>query len=278
MLFVFLVFSFSFIVFDYSEADLAKVTSPEELPTLGDGEVCVEGQKYKQDCNTCVCKNTKLLCSKIACVEAQPINIKRENDKKEKKDKKAKKGKKEYQRSKKESLKEKLTVSDSMFSKLPQLPHHASPCTPGELYRVDCNVCICNKKNSLACDRKMCVDRHTAKRIEAEKRSGKFCSSPREFRAKCVTCECNSNKTYCEPIPDCVSETEKMVLSNKNRVRLTFNLKQETCVPNMVYSDECNKCYCQTDKTLRCTSKKCLNYQLALKMEEQKQYLIARGL
>lgn len=56
---------------------------------------------------------------------------------------------------------------------LPKLAHHAASCTPGTKYKVDCNVCYCNSRKNLICDKKLCIDQTTTRDLDAKRNSGK---------------------------------------------------------------------------------------------------------
>ncbi|CAB3249135.1 unnamed protein product [Arctia plantaginis] len=242
--------------------------SLRSLPEIRDGDTCKDGKLYRQNCNTCTCKGNSLLCTKMACHDFRIPDTLRQQRKKRKAHKRSK-----------DDVEQQLEVSDREFYLLPELPHHAAGCTPDKKYKVDCNVCICNEHKNLICDKKMCVDQKTTRDLEVKKNSGKSCTTNFETK-KCVKCKCKKGVTECEAITKCQTEEDLQVLSKGagSIHRLTFNYVEEKCVPDVVYREKCNNCYCQPDKTLRCTNKMCLNYEQALQLEKQREYLEEHGL
>nr|XP_021198068.2 uncharacterized protein LOC110381956 isoform X1 [Helicoverpa armigera] len=237
-------------------------TDSPAFPPLPPSRKCFAGRLYQEDCKRCFCKANRVpACSAHnACIQPKLPR---------------------------ELVPEDLRppVKDSEFRDLPVLPHTASPCAPGTTYKVDCNVCLCNEYQNLLCDKLLCVSFADIHRAEAVKKSGLPCNANDNaensvLQSKCVQCSCNGT-TFCEAKGDCVAETEVMMRtynSRRNGSRLTFDLNKEKCIPNHIYKDDCNKCYCQEDETLRCTQKICLNYNQALEMEKEHKYLEEHGL
>lgn len=65
-------------------------------------------------------------------------------------------------------------IKDQEFKELPELPHAATPCTPGTTYKVDCNGCVCDEFKNLLCDKLLCISFADMHRAEAMKKSGKI--------------------------------------------------------------------------------------------------------
>lgn len=168
-------------------------------------------------------------------------------------------------------------MSDDEFMRLPALLHQAAECTPFQKYKVDCNACICDEEAILVCESNMCVDKDSTRQILAAKETGKTCRN--SYTTKdCIKCSCLNGTTKCGPTSDCNTGDIEMLSHAVTDKRLTFDFTKEDCIPNVVYKDGCNKCYCQKDKTLRCTRKMCLNNKQAKELEEQREYLEQRGL
>ncbi|KAJ8710615.1 hypothetical protein PYW08_009130 [Mythimna loreyi] len=233
-------------------------TDSSGFPALPTNNItCTPGRIYQKECQRCFCNfERKPECSSVnACKEVkvkrdlQPVDVR-------------------------------PAISEKEFKELSVLPHSASPCKAGKTYKVDCNACVCNEYGNLLCDKLLCISFADMHRAEALKKSGLPCNSKNfvendVMQSKCVQCACNGT-TYCEAKPDCVAETEQMLRTRRNG--LAFNYMVEKCEPDHIYKDNCNRCYCQEDQTLRCTQKTCLNYNQAVILEKQQRYLQEHGL
>ncbi|XP_035452448.2 uncharacterized protein LOC118277659 [Spodoptera frugiperda] len=227
------------------------------LPTLPLSNICMPGRIYQSGCRRCYCKaNKSASCSnENACNETKVVRLLKPED-------------------------VRPPVKDKEFRDLPELPNTAAPCAPGTTYKVDCNVCLCDEFQNLMCDKMLCVSFSDVHKAEAMQKSGLPCNS-NDFtenmvlQSKCVECTCNGT-TFCVAKANCITEAETMQRSISGR--RTFDMKSEKCIPDKVYHDDCNRCYCQKDRTLRCTQKRCLNYREAVELQEQQKYLLEHGL
>ncbi|XP_026728403.1 uncharacterized protein LOC113494311 isoform X3 [Trichoplusia ni] len=294
---------------NYPDIETNVSATRSNLPEISYGMKCVYGKTYKMDCNTCRCghRNT-LMCTKVACLG--PMNsevivgekaVARSGqargegaadgvERKRRRRKIKRRGNRKTLRtdegnpvSKPEDVRP--PIKDKEFKSLQSLPHSASPCVPGNTYKVDCNACVCDDLQNLVCDKMLCISFADMHRTEAMKRSGLPCNTNNgqeneAIQSKCVKCVCNVT-TFCEAIDDCITDAEKAMRTysaRRNGSRLTFDFNKQKCVPNHIYKDNCNKCYCQPDLTLRCTQKTCLNYNQATALQQQQQYLQEHGL
>ncbi|XP_026728402.1 uncharacterized protein LOC113494311 isoform X2 [Trichoplusia ni] len=231
-------------------------------PRLPIGSSCIPGRFYQEKCKRCYCKTDRTpTCSILdACKEMNSNPVSKPED-------------------------VRPPIKDKEFKSLQSLPHSASPCVPGNTYKVDCNACVCDDLQNLVCDKMLCISFADMHRTEAMKRSGLPCNTNNgqeneAIQSKCVKCVCNVT-TFCEAIDDCITDAEKAMRTysaRRNGSRLTFDFNKQKCVPNHIYKDNCNKCYCQPDLTLRCTQKTCLNYNQATALQQQQQYLQEHGL
>ncbi|CAH0597195.1 unnamed protein product [Chrysodeixis includens] len=233
-----------------------------QYPKLPLGSSCIPGRFYQENCKRCFCNADRIpICSILdACKEKNRNPVSKPED-------------------------VRPPVKDKEFKGLQALPHSAAPCDPGNTYKIDCNVCICDEQQNLICDKMLCISFSDMHKTEAMKRSGLPCNTNNAIeneaiQSKCVKCVCNVT-TFCQAIEDCVSDSEKATRTysgRRNGSRLAFDLDKQKCVPNHIYKDNCNKCYCQQDQTLRCTQKTCLNYNQATALQQQQQYLQEHGL
>ncbi|KAJ8710286.1 hypothetical protein PYW07_009652 [Mythimna separata] len=239
-------------------AETVTTASPglPSLPTINN--TCIPGRIYQEGCRRCLCNsNREPECSiENAC---------------------------EQKKAKRDLLPGDIRppIKDREFHELTVLPHSASPCKAGKTYKVECNACVCDEFQNLLCDKLLCISFADMHRAEALKKSGLPCNSENTaenevMQSKCVQCACNNGTTYCQAKPGCVAETELILRTRRNG--LSFNYTAEKCAPDHVYKDDCNKCYCQEDQTLRCTQKTCLNYNQAVILEKQQKYLQEHGL
>ncbi|XP_022818468.1 uncharacterized protein LOC111350967 isoform X1 [Spodoptera litura] len=232
-------------------------TDTKGFPNLPLGKMCVPGRIYQDRCQRCYCKaNRTAFCSnENACKQSKVARELKPED-------------------------VRPPIMDEEFRELPELPHTAARCAPGTTYKVDCNVCLCDEFLNLMCDKLLCVSYADVHKAEAIKKSGLPCNANdymenMVLQSKCVECTCNGT-THCVAKQNCITEAETMHRTISSR--RSFDMDSDKCIANHVYNDDCNRCYCQEDQSLRCTQKKCLNYNEALELQKQQKYLLRHGL
>ncbi|XP_068625244.1 uncharacterized protein [Battus philenor] len=155
------------------------------------------------------------------------------------------------------------------------LPNTAAKCEPGKLYLVDCNTCLCLDNGNLFCEKLLCLNQDEENTAKAKKWSGSPCKKGDDtLSTRCIRCSCVNGATKCYPVLGCVMPKVQKLHGN-SKIRLNL---EEDCEPGAIYKIDCNKCYCQSDLSLRCTQKSCLNYRQALKLVKQRTFLEKHGL
>ncbi|XP_038218624.1 uncharacterized protein LOC119837172 [Zerene cesonia] len=220
-----------------------------KIPQFEGNEDCVPGKFYERLCQTCFCNDKKGLNCTGTCEERKSL----------------KKSKYSYK---------KFPFKPEDVTNFDVIKHLSDKCVPGKMYRIACNGCLCREANNLLCENKLCVSHEALSRLDAKKRSGKQCNKD-ETRG-CVQCKCVKNITKCKSIPKC--EERERLSGNSHKMPLALNLQKEKCIPGMMYTVQCNQCYCQPDATLRCTQKACLNYAQVVKLHKQVTELEQQGL
>lgn len=230
-------------------------------PRLPSGK-CVPGKIYQKSCYLCFCNDEHIvICSsQNKCLNAvsekrlyavEPSDVRSE------------------------------FTSNEIIS-LPRLLNGASRCESGKSYKVDCNVCLCKADRNLLCGKTLCLSQEDMNRIDAEKKSGLPCKKDADIEKKpCLKCTCARGLSKCEAVHGCEPTGERRLHGPqmKYKPRLTLDLKNdEKCFPSTIYKDNCNKCYCQQDGSLRCTQKTCLNYVQSLKLKKHRLFLEKHGL
>ncbi|XP_059055783.1 uncharacterized protein LOC131849688 [Achroia grisella] len=221
---------------------------------------CIPGKLYKKGCKKCFCNEKGIVsCTKnVNCYDRRSIVMLTPNDVRP--------------RFKEEDL-----------NSLEMLPNAATKCEPGKAYKVDCNTCLCLVNKNLLCSKVLCLSLDDMHRVDANKRTGKPCNRD-EYTTdiECLLCSCVKGVTQCKAIAGCKEELTALRLLhgeyNKWKPRLTLSLKEDKCLAQTIYKDDCNKCYCQDDGTLRCTQKTCLNYVQTLQLKKHRLYLQKYGL
>ncbi|CAG9792938.1 unnamed protein product [Diatraea saccharalis] len=129
-------------------------------------------------------------------------------------------------------------------------------CSPGYVYRKDCNVCYCGDIKGMkffGCTLKDC-----ARRSSPESFIHKDCVKGTMYELNCLICTCidvNGVKTQlCRVNPSC---------KEKNKERDEYRSDDLDslhgyCEPLRIYRNGCNNCTCLSDgKTVKCTSYIC---------------------
>ncbi|XP_026750636.3 uncharacterized protein LOC113511218 [Galleria mellonella] len=220
---------------------------------------CVPGKLYKKGCRKCFCdqSGTARCANRIQCNDDRSILMLTPEDVRP--------------RFEKEEL-----------NSLSLLPNTATRCEPGKAYKVDCNFCLCLINRNLLCSKMLCLSFNDTYRIKALKYTGKPCEENETTENECIKCSCITKLTRCKEIPDCIPNAMRTPHGEhgKKKPKLMLSLKKDNdkCIPFSVYNDDCNKCYCQDDSTLRCTQKICLNYVQFLKLKKRRLYLEKHGL
>ncbi|XP_064075077.1 uncharacterized protein LOC113391517 [Vanessa tameamea] len=270
-----------------------------ELPEIQKGQSCVPGKQYKMSCNTCRCgDNDTLLCTKMACLERtilKGVGDVRKYDrlkiKTKRYNKSNKKPEKEMIKKNKNSLpqlpegdcvpdrvndEEIAQIETRSAIDIPQLPHMGTECEPGKVYRVSCNLCFCSQGHNLLCTMKYCLNVNDYAEIHAHKLTGQPCTE--DYNELCSKCKCVNNQSECNAIDRCTPSEKQTLSSTRAKIKLTLDVKKDACEPLASYKIHCNDCYCQSDGTLRCTQKVCLNYSQTKKLQERETYLEKHGL
>ncbi|CAH2057070.1 unnamed protein product, partial [Iphiclides podalirius] len=227
------------------------------LPILPEGP-CVPGRIYRQGCQMCYCDEK----GKSACSASSTT------------------GCKEYP--KPEDVVSPIVVSPQIsneeFWRYPILPHSAAPCESGKMYMVTCNACLCLDNGNLLCEKLLCLDQEEVNHSNAKKWSGTSCKAEDpSMSTRCVRCECLNSVTQCHAVPGCVAP-KVLKLHGDSKTRLSLNPKKEKCEPGTGYKVDCNHCFCQEDRSLRCTQKNCLNYRQVQMLKKKRLYLEKHGL
>ncbi|XP_046973612.1 uncharacterized protein LOC124540195 [Vanessa cardui] len=218
------------------------------LPPLPEGE-CVPGKVYQKGCNKCFCNDQKMaLCTRI-CKTTLSSRV---NDD------------------------EIAQIETRSAIDIPQLPHMGAECEPGKVYRVSCNLCFCSEGHNLYCTMKYCLNVNNYAELQAKKLTGQACTE--DYKELCSDCKCVNNKSECKAIEECNPSEIQTLSSTRAKIKLTLDVKKDTCEPFASYKVHCNECYCQSDGTLRCTQKVCLNYSQTKKLKERENYLEKHGL
>ncbi|VVC92284.1 unnamed protein product [Leptidea sinapis] len=110
-------------------------------------------------------------------------------------------------------------------------------CVPGQIYKVDCNMCRCGPSGGLVCTKMACLSQSV---LDALKRGQRTSGDKRSLRSENV-------------------ENVKSIKRN----RFPIIGEGEVCVPGKMYTEGCKTCYCNEDKQLDC-SETC-KHKLALK-------------
>ncbi|CAG4939226.1 unnamed protein product [Colias eurytheme] len=220
-----------------------------KFPQLEGNEDCVPGKIYERACETCFCNDKKGLNCTGTCDERKSLKNSKYPVKK-------------------------FPFKPADVHNFDVMKHLSDKCVPGKMYRIACNGCLCREANNLLCENKLCVSHEALSKLDAKKRSGKKCN--KDETHGCIHCKCVNNMTKCKSIPKC--EERERLSGNSHKIPLALNLQKEKCTPGMMYTVQCNQCYCQRDSTLRCTQKACLNYAQVIKLHNQVTELEQQGM
>ncbi|XP_050355914.1 uncharacterized protein LOC126777078 isoform X2 [Nymphalis io] len=220
----------------------------KKLPELPEGD-CVPGKIYRKGCNKCFCNDQKVAsCTKICGKVSYRVNDE-----------------------------EIAQIEARSPMDIPMLPHMGAECEPGKVYQVSCNLCFCSEAHNLLCTMKYCLNVNNYAEIHANKLKGKPCTN--DYTELCSECKCVNNKSECKAIKRCSGPSNLQMLSSAGaKIKLTLDVKKDNCEPLATYKIHCNECYCQSDGTLRCTQKVCLNYSQTKHLQERESYLEKHGL
>ncbi|XP_075985222.1 uncharacterized protein LOC142982557 isoform X1 [Anticarsia gemmatalis] len=265
MLFVFLVFSFSFIVFDYSEADLVK---PQQQ--------CVPSATAHGPCYNCMCGSD----GAFHCVHRECVAIDLSQ-----------------QRTERDCQPYALYIHETTYCTcdgegfwrsdncqaqfsflhartipIRQTLRTTVPCQPNSYYIVDCNICRCGAEGSIdpiACTNRRCVTGHKIDQCKA----GDVLRTSKEI------CACSDINYYIDRLCLSVSNDAIQKVATKDLSKLvdmekSWKNDQKTqsigCDEELLYTLDCNSCVCK-DGQFVCTSKVChLTKKLALRMKQMK--------
>ncbi|RVE50765.1 hypothetical protein evm_004514 [Chilo suppressalis] len=183
------------------------------------------GQTFSRDCNLCYCdKSGMAYCSVKNCLHLREKAL--------------------------DEIKipESITESDLEFTE--------EDCTPGYLYKKDCNTCYCGEiggNKFFGCTLKDCE-----RSFSVESVIHKDCVKGTMYELNCLICTCsdvNGLKTQlCHVNPSCKG---KKALEESRTDDL--NSLHGYCEPLHVYKKDCNTCTCLLDgKTVKCTSYECV--------------------
>ncbi|XP_049839496.1 uncharacterized protein LOC126284539 [Schistocerca gregaria] len=136
-------------------------------------------------------------------------------------------------------------------------------CTPNSTFMYGCNICYCGGNgNVVACTRSDCSRRgsragETGQRVKRAIQLAGLCRPNSTFRRGCNTCLCNAEGSAstctpkdCEAIRTTTGETAQ-------RVKRTAELAG-LCRPNSTFKRDCNACLCNAfGSAATCTRKNC---------------------
>ncbi|XP_048001281.1 uncharacterized protein LOC125238039 isoform X2 [Leguminivora glycinivorella] len=210
---------------------------------------CTPGKFYKRGCKRCFCNDKqKPICGKIEdCKLANKFPTKPK------------------------------FLQDSLpeLYELPMLLHQSSNCTPGVVYRVDCDACVCLANKNLMCNDILCPSYYDINRIVAKEMSGSTCEVGINKTNECISCPCIKGVLKCEALFDCIPSGRRGLQSKP----LDLDAKKKSpCVKGMVYKRACNRCYCQKDNSLRCTLMRCLKHTEVQRLKKLRSQLEREGL
>ncbi|CAH2097547.1 unnamed protein product [Euphydryas editha] len=139
-------------------------------------------------------------------------------------------------------------------------------CTPNTLILIDCNICYCSDKGAIkssSCTNRLCHKGHKAD----------YCKFGDFLRTNNEICICSDINYYidrlCAKVEDnSVQEINKskinQIVENINPIRKS--MINDSCIPQMKYTIDCNNCICDNNEELVCTNKVCDNNKGELKI------------
>lgn len=135
-------------------------------------------------------------------------------------------------------------------------------CEPGNLYQIDCNVCLCGSKAQIdqdACTKRNCTN-DVAETVKDTSDSNNYavdeiyavCERAKAYQVGCKTCIClPNNRLLCD---NCTSINN---VASKIQLKQNVNLCSDK-TPGKYFKKDCNICYCDKKDVLYCTVLKCL--------------------
>ncbi|XP_039765140.1 uncharacterized protein LOC120637369 isoform X3 [Pararge aegeria] len=191
--------------------------------------VCAANRMFIKDCNTCWCNEdgTSYFCTRKVCITDLPDEV----------------------------VEDKPEDGEKIKQK----------CRPDEVFELDCNMCRCNPDGlSFSCTRRACVPEEKGKKLSLNRRvrataqgTPKNCQPGLEFRMDCNKCLCdNEGQNYSCTRIDCAAQNNNGN-GGARRKRATAQVATQ-CVPESVFSQDCNVCRCEADGNhATCSIKRC---------------------
>ncbi|CAH0717695.1 unnamed protein product, partial [Brenthis ino] len=134
-------------------------------------------------------------------------------------------------------------------------------CTPGQEFRMDCNMCLCNNEGQdFSCTRNDCSAQNnnrnsgTRAKREVATQVKTDCEPGSVFSQGCNTCQCTADGNHAT----CTIKRCKVDNPNENDIDLSESDPSFRCNPGEQFKKGCNDCTCSADgKSVFCTLRLC---------------------
>ncbi|XP_023951715.2 uncharacterized protein LOC112055753 [Bicyclus anynana] len=145
-----------------------------------------------------------------------------------------------------------------IFSNQHEIDHNDLPeiqdgesCVQGKVYKMLCNTCQCGERNKLMCTKMSCFENT----IQTALRQAKEESDKKENKEKL------NNGVLPKALRQVKDDEKKKVIKGVNSGALRkgsskkklLTLPKGKCVPGMIYSSGCKKCFCDDKEKAKCT-------------------------